>query len=308
MSSEKRSQASKKVTIITAAFNILQSGREAAFINCLESVRQQTYSNIEHWVIDGASTDGSIDLIKTYAEKGWVNYISEPDKGIYDAMSKGVQKATGDYLYFLNTDDQLFDVYVVQDIVDALASTDSDAIFGNLFPYTINPTASYQSEMKPNEVFSFSVFKDIYHLMDNNIHHQTIFYKKEIFNQCAFVDDQFKTESDWYLHIQAFLKFKFKAYYINRTIAKFNLGGVSTGAEENVLSDYQALKHNIKCEIARYPKNWEYYQYLLKRDGGSFRKWLFQIRTRKNAQCLRILGIDFIKPRQQGSMSPLKKS
>jgi len=79
------------VTIVTITFNLIKAGREKTFRQCLESVHNGTYKNVEHIVIDGASKDGTLDLIKEYANKGWVKYISEPDSGIYDAMNKGVR-------------------------------------------------------------------------------------------------------------------------------------------------------------------------------------------------------------------------
>jgi len=93
------------VTIVTVTFNIIESGRHEYFKQCLESVHSQTYKNIEHIIIDGESKDGTVELIKEYSNKGWIKYISERDKGIYDAMNKGVDLAKGKYVAFLNSDD-----------------------------------------------------------------------------------------------------------------------------------------------------------------------------------------------------------
>ena len=91
-----------KVTIITATYNSVSTIRST-----LDSVLIQTYTDIEYWVIDGASKDGTVDIIKEYQMKfgGRLWYISEPDYGIYDAMNKGIQKATGDIVGILNSDD-----------------------------------------------------------------------------------------------------------------------------------------------------------------------------------------------------------
>ena len=91
-----------KVTIVTVVYNLIENGREQYFRQCLESVHKQLYQNIEHIVIDGASNDGTIDLLEEYNKKGWIKYYSEPDTGIYDAMNKGIEKATGKYIVFLN--------------------------------------------------------------------------------------------------------------------------------------------------------------------------------------------------------------
>ena len=107
-----------KVTIVTITYNLIKAGRTDSFKQAVESVHRQNYDNIEHIIIDGASTDGSKELIEEYVKKKWVICFSEPDKGIYDAMNKGLQKATGDYVWFINAGDSLF----TSDIVQRVAS------------------------------------------------------------------------------------------------------------------------------------------------------------------------------------------
>ena len=94
-----------KVTVITATYNLIKNGREKSFRQCVESVHHQTYKNIEHLIIDGASTDGTLELIAEYEKKGWLRCVSEPDKGMADAMNKGIQKASGEYVIILISDD-----------------------------------------------------------------------------------------------------------------------------------------------------------------------------------------------------------
>ena len=83
-----------KVTVVTVTRNLIKNGREQYFRQCLESVYEQVYSNVEHIVIDGASNDGTLDILKEYQKKKWITYYSEPDNGIYDAMNKGIKKAS----------------------------------------------------------------------------------------------------------------------------------------------------------------------------------------------------------------------
>ncbi|MCQ2735090.1 MAG: glycosyltransferase [Alphaproteobacteria bacterium] len=94
-----------KITIVTATFNLIKNNRVETFKQCLESVHNQTYKDYEHIIIDGASTDGTLAILEEYQNKGWIKYYSEPDKGIYDAMNKGIDKAQGEYIAFLNSDD-----------------------------------------------------------------------------------------------------------------------------------------------------------------------------------------------------------
>ena len=114
------------VTIVTITFNLSKAGREKYFRQCLESVHNQTYENIEHIVVDGASVDGTAELIKEYADKGWIKYISEPDKGIYEAMNKGVKMADGKYITFLNSDDYYNEKTGVEISVKALEESGAD--------------------------------------------------------------------------------------------------------------------------------------------------------------------------------------
>ncbi len=90
------------VTVVTITYNLIKSGREKYVRQCIECVHNQTYQNIEHIIIDGASSDGTLEIFKDYP---WLKVFSEPDKGIYDAMNKGVAKASGKYIVFLNSDD-----------------------------------------------------------------------------------------------------------------------------------------------------------------------------------------------------------
>ena len=94
-----------KISVITASFNLIANGREKFFRQMVESVQNQTYPQVEHWVIDGGSNDGTVELLEDLAVQGKIKYISEPDKGIYDAMNKGAKLASGEIITFLNSDD-----------------------------------------------------------------------------------------------------------------------------------------------------------------------------------------------------------
>ncbi len=241
-----------KLTVITVCFNLVKAGRIDSFKKCVDSVHNQTYPNIEHLVIDGASKDGTLDILQEYADKGLLKYISEPDKGIYDAMRKGVANASGEYCYFLNTDDYLHDDTVVADIMDFFAQNNVDACFGDLFPYVMDEVADYQNVFDKEGIISFA---DIYSKADilrRNIHHQTIFYNKNVFDKASFFDDETPEGSDWVLHSQAFIKNSCRFKYINRTIACFNLGGVSTNAANNPIEEYEKLQKHIQDKYGKF--------------------------------------------------------
>lgn len=112
--------ASPLVTIVTATSNLVKAGRTESFKKCMQSVHSQTYSNIEHIIIDNASTDGTLELIRSYEERGWCLCFSEHDKGVWDAMYKGQQRANGVFVNFLNSDDYFTDPSAVQVAVSSL--------------------------------------------------------------------------------------------------------------------------------------------------------------------------------------------
>lgn len=115
-----------KVSIITVALN------NAEYIEaCIQSVINQGYENIEYIVIDGGSTDGTIDIIKKYEDKINV-WISEPDRGIYDAMNKGIRMATGDVVGFLNADDVYYDPSVLENVAKVMGDQSVDACYSDL--------------------------------------------------------------------------------------------------------------------------------------------------------------------------------
>lgn len=111
------------VTVVTITYNLINAGREKFIRQCIDCVRVQTYKNVEHIIIDGASTDGTLEIFKDYP---WLKVFSEPDKGIYDAMNKGVAKASGKYIVFLNSDDLWHDNRAVEESVKALEENNAD--------------------------------------------------------------------------------------------------------------------------------------------------------------------------------------
>lgn len=102
-------QTKSLVTVVTAVRNLVRAGRSAAVIECLESVHQQDYPQIEHLVIDGASDDGTLELLRPYETKGWIKIYSEADNGLYDAFNKGLARASGKYINFMNSDDHFIE-------------------------------------------------------------------------------------------------------------------------------------------------------------------------------------------------------
>ena len=98
---------------------------------CIASVRSQRYPNIEHLVMDGASDDGTTDMLDRYQKLGWLKYYSEPDSGMYEAMNKGIRKANGKYIVFLNTDDYFHNADAIEESVYSLENSKADFSFAS---------------------------------------------------------------------------------------------------------------------------------------------------------------------------------
>lgn len=166
-----------KVTVITVCFNAA-----ATLAETIESVVGQTYDNIEYIIIDGGSTDGSLDIINRYASR--ISYwISEPDKGIYDAMNKGIAHSHGDYILFLNSGDLFFNNEVITEVMDKVADSPvrPDVIYGETIgnkghgkymhltispkPFTNNLGCCHQSILTSGEIMRRHKFDTRYKLM-----------------------------------------------------------------------------------------------------------------------------------------------
>jgi len=199
-----------KISIITPTYN------SAKHLNaCLLSVAQQSYVHKEHLIIDNLSTDETVAIVKTYAlQYPHIRIISEQDIGIYDAMNKGIDKSTGDWLYFLGSDDTLFDNDVLTELIGSDESAHYDILYGNVQWGTNGPV--YDGE--------FSFVK----LFEQNICHQAIFFRRNIFNRFGKFDVKYKVLSDWAFNLLWFGNEEIRRAYHDRIIAVYNPFGYSS--------------------------------------------------------------------------------
>lgn len=221
------------ISIITVVYNCVNTLEETIL-----SVLHQDFYNFEYIIIDGGSTDGTLEIIKKYQDniKLW---ISESDKGIYDAMNKGVKIAKGDYLYFLGGDDLLFSNSVLYNI--SIKLTDKNKIYyGNVLFKTRN--VIYDNK--------FSSLK----IVTRNISHQSIFYPREIFEKYSF-DIKYRIFADYALNLKLYGNSSFSFVYMPITVALFNDEG-SSGS--NVLDScferdrFEIIKNNFPHWIYLY--------------------------------------------------------
>lgn len=179
---------------------------------CIKSVLNQAYNNFDVWIIDGASTDNTVSIVQSYGITGRIHIISEKDEGIYDAMNKGVLNARGEWLYFLGSDDQMYDENILSTINNAIATNpESKFIYGDVI--TSNNTTERYSNYQYDQ------------LLDRCICHQSIFYHNSLFENTLY-DLQYKVCADWDFNLKTFGK-DIQPVYVDKLIAKFDLGGVS---------------------------------------------------------------------------------
>jgi glycosyltransferase involved in cell wall biosynthesis len=226
---------SPKISIITVCFNA------AAFLKTtIDSVSNQDYSDIEHVIIDGGSNDGTIDILKANANK--IVFISEPDKGIYDAMNKGVKLASGSIIGTLGAGDFYPNNQVISKIAQAFITYNTDSIYGDkqyVHPHNTEKVIRYWN---PGE------YKIENWLKGWMPPHQSFYIKKEAFQKFGLYLDAFRSAGDYELMLRMLYKHKLSAKYIPSLLVTMLTGGTSTASLLNRikanLEDRKAWKIN----------------------------------------------------------------
>lgn len=218
-----------KISIITVCYN-----SEATIKETLESVLNQTYNNYEYLIIDGKSKDNTLKIVDEYKEKfdGKLKVYSEKDKGIYDAMNKGIKKAKGDIIGILNSDDILANKNVFKKIVDTFEKENCDYTYSDLV-FMDNETMSI-----PIRNFKSSKQKK----WGWHPPHPTLYVKKSIYNSVGCYNLEYKIAADYDFMLRM-LKQNYKGYYINEYLIKMRAGGASTAGLKGYVKN---LKEAIK--------------------------------------------------------------
>lgn len=170
------------VTVVTIVKNLLKNNREHTFKQCVDSVLKQQYPHIEHLVVDGASTDGTVPLLKIYEEGHYLHFISSPDTGIYDAMNKGVTNAKGEYIVFLNSDDYFENPEAVSRSIAALENSNADFSFGTV------------DMINDKQTLTFYPFEP-YFICTMPFSHQSMFCRRSVLLKYKF-DTKFRLAGD----------------------------------------------------------------------------------------------------------------
>ncbi|MCF8383972.1 MAG: glycosyltransferase [Chlorobium sp.] len=206
----------QKLSIITPTYNA-----EKYIRKCILSVASQSYTNKEHLIIDGSSTDQTLDIIEKHAaQHPHIRFITEKDNGIYDAMNKGIGLSDSDWLYFLGSDDVLLDNRVFTDILKSSEAEISDVVYGNV--QWGQEGFAYDGE--------FSCLK----LMEKNICHQSIFFRKTVFDRLGLFNVRYKVLADWEFNMRWFGNPHIRKKYLDRIIALYQPGGYSTNNKDQL--------------------------------------------------------------------------
>lgn len=212
-----------KISIITVCRN---AGKN--ILKCISSVSEQDYSNIEYLIIDGASTDNTLEIINSCKEK-ISKVISESDNGIYDAMNKGIENSTGDYILFLNADDYFISSTTISNVVKIIEGTprNTDIFYGRVIIFNFENNQGHIWKTAP--VSKYSLFR-------GSIPHPATIYARKSFETVGLFDTSYKIAGDYEWVVRAYVKHNLFFKQMDAVISVFLKGGISTDRKHKSLS------------------------------------------------------------------------
>ena len=217
-----------KISIITACYN-----SEKTIEDTLKSIQSQTYPDIESIVIDGQSKDRTNEIVSQYSDIVSI-HISEPDKGIYDAMNKGIALATGDVVGILNSDDFYADKFVIEKVAKVFENQ-VDSVYGDLVYVNKNDTSKLVRYWQSKKIYD-GIFQQGWYPA-----HPTFFVKRYIYEKYGYFNLDFKIAADCELMLRFLEKHKISASYLPEILVKMRTGGASNQSIINI------IKANIEC-------------------------------------------------------------
>ena len=225
-----------KVSIITVTLN-----SEKYLSDCIRSVKGQNYKNIEHIIVDGKSTDGTLRII--YKNLDSISFwVSETDRGMYDAINKGLQMATGDVVGILNSDDMFASADSVRSIVDCFQTANVDSVYGDLIYVDPKDTHKVVRYWKSNS-YKRSRFR--YGWMPA---HPTFYIRRGLLLQYGMYENHYITAADYEFMARYLFLHKVSSQYLDSMLVKMRTGGLSNGSFKKWFRanrrDYLAMKKN----------------------------------------------------------------
>lgn len=225
-----------KVSIITVTYN-----SEKFLADCISSVQMQNYPHIEHIIIDGKSKDGTVGIIKRF-EKGIAKWVSETDKGMYDALNKGMQMATGDIVGILNSDDVLDNNHVILQIVNEFVTNKADAVYGDL------EYVAQDDLEKVLRIWKGQPYKRERFQMGWMPAHPTFYIKRSMIEKYGGYETHYFSAADYEFMARYLYQHRVSASYLPQLIVRMRIGGASNKNLKQRLRanrrDYLAMKRN----------------------------------------------------------------
>ena len=219
-----------KVSVITAVYN-----NKDMIESALLSIQSQTYQNIEHIVIDGVSTDGTLEIVNNYKSKISI-LISEPDEGIYDALNKGISHATGDIICFLHADDFFAHKNVIAHVVEAFEKYQVNSLYGDLEYVSKDDTTNVVRYWKSGEFHYKKIAKG---WMPP---HPAFFVKRNVYEKYGTFDTSFAIAADYDFVLRVLGKNRISTAYLPEVLYKMRVGGVSNRSLTNISKIPQFFK------------------------------------------------------------------
>ncbi len=204
-----------KISIITIAYN-----SQETIADTIRSVSGQDYDNIEYIVVDGNSKDKTVEIVKSFGNRV-AKFISEKDKGIYDAMNKGVKNATGDIIGILNSDDFYADSTVITDVVDAMKKSNAQGLYADLVYVNRDDTDKIVRTWKAGN------YRHGKFLSGWMPPHPTFFVRRECYEKFGLYSLELRSAADYELMLRFIHKHQIRMIYLPRVITKMRLGGQS---------------------------------------------------------------------------------
>jgi glycosyltransferase involved in cell wall biosynthesis len=252
-----------KLSIITINQNNAEGLRKT-----IESVVSQTFTCFEYIVIDGASTDGSVDVIKQFANK--ITYwVSEPDKGIYNAMNKGILKANGEYLLFLNSGDYLYSNSVLEKIFEQ--NEFSASILTGIMQKINSDSCCIEldkGQLYKRRIAGYEKLT-LYDMFYGTLNHSSSFIKRNLFEEYGLYNENYKIVSDWIFFFLTVGLNSVDVEYIDVVISCFDMTGISNMDDELLIEE---RKNVINEFLPRYVIEDYYYLFDLETNYNKLRK------------------------------------
>lgn len=235
-----------KLSIIT-----INRNNEVGLEKTLQSVAAQTYKEFEYIIVDGASTDGSVEVIKKYESQfAHLKWVSEADSGIYNAMNKGLRMASGDYVQILNSADTLAAPEVTEQMLDALEKSGNPSIlYGNMIKCFPNGQKLIDKSFSGREITMLGMYT-------GTLNHDPAYIRRDLFEKYGYYDESLRIVSDWKWYLQAIILGDEKPQYVDLDVTLFDMTGISeTNKELDKAERHQVMEQLFpKAVLADYEK------------------------------------------------------